>query len=375
MNYQEFLATKAIVFKPSGQQVTQSQVHPKLFDFQKDLVAWAARKGRAAIFADTGLGKTFMQLEWARLIGEKTLVIAPLSVARQTVREGQKIDLQVHYTRSGNDTTEGLNITNYEMIDHFDAADFGAVVLDESSILKSLTGKTRQKLIDQFSQVPYRLCCTATPAPNDIAEIANHAEFLGIMRRVDMLASFFVHDDNGWRLKGHAEQPFFRWMASWGMSIRKPSDLGYDDDGFILPALNIMPRFVKTDYAPEGQLFFTGLRGIQNRSEVRKATLDERVTEAARLVNSNDEQWIVWCGLNDEQDSVAALIPDCVSVYGSMSLDAKIEAIEAFQDEQHRVLVTKASIAGFGMNFQHSHNMAFVGLSDSWEAYYQAIRR
>lgn len=375
MSYQDFLASKAIVFKPSGIQAQQSNVHDKLFDFQKDLVTWAVRKGRAAIFADTGLGKTFMQLEWARLIGERCLIVAPLSVARQTVNEARKIDIEVHYTRSGEDIMDGINITNYEMLDHFDAAAFGAVVLDESSILKGLASKTRQKLIDQFRDMPYKLCCTATPAPNDIAEISNHAEFLGIMRRVDMLASFFVHDDNGWRLKGHAEQPFYRWMASWGMSVRKPSDLGYDDDGFALPPLSISPLFVKTDFVPEGQLMFTGLKGITSRSEVRRATMMERVSETAELVNGNDDQWIVWCGLNDEQDAIARLVPDSVSVYGNQSIDAKIDAIDAFLDGSARVLITKVSIAGFGMNFQNSHNMVFLGLNDSWEQYYQAIRR
>lgn len=346
-----------------------------LFPFQRDLTTWAVRKGRCAIFADTGLGKTFMQVEWARIIGETTLIVAPLSVARQTVREAAKIGVDVHYTRSGDDVTDGLNITNYEMLDKFQADRFGAVVLDESSILKSLDGKTRQKLIEMFAFTPYRLCCSATPAPNDISEIANHAEFIGIMSRADMLATFFVHDDNGWRLKGHAKEPFFRWMASWGMSIHKPSDLGYEDDGYILPKLTIAPAWVRTDYRPEDQLFFTGLNGITGRSQVRKATIGERVDAASEIVNAGDGQCIVWCGLNDEQDAMAAAIPDAVSVHGSMSLEEKTAAIEAFQDGRYRVMVTKPKIAGFGMNFQNANRMVFVGLSDSWEAYYQCIRR
>ncbi len=375
MEYQEFLNSKKLVFQSTGKRIEPSDVHPTLFPFQRDLVAWAVRKGRAAIFADTGLGKTFMQLEWARLVGERALIVAPLSVARQTVGEGKKIGLEVHYTRSGDDLIDGLNITNYEMVEHFNADDFGSVVLDESSILKSLDGKTRQKLTDMFAGTQYRLACTATPAPNDIAEIANHAEFLGIMSRVEMLAAFFVHDDEGWRLKRHAEDGFFRWLASWGMSIKKPSNLGYDDDGFILPELTIKPRFIDSGYTPEGQLFFTGLHGITDRANVRRETLLPKAIAIANLVNGNSDQWIVWHGLNDEGYVLRDLIPDGVLVEGSQSLDSKIAAIEAFQDGKTRVMITKVSIAGFGMNFQNAHYMAFMGLNDSWEAYYQAVRR
>jgi DNA modification methylase len=375
MNYQDLLASKRLVVKPVGKAITQTDVHTKLFPFQRDLVTWAVRKGRCALFADTGLGKTFMQLEFARLVGERTLIVAPLSVARQTVAEAKKIDLTVHYTRSQDDVQDGINITNYEMVEHFDPSAFGAVVLDESSILKSLDGKTRRKLTEMFDLTPYRLACTATPAPNDIAEIANHAEFLGIMTRADMLATFFVHDDDGWRLKHHAEIPFYRWMASWGMSIRKPSDLGYSDEGYNLPPLTIIPRFVKSGYVPEGQLFFTGLHGIQDRAEVRKATMTTRCAEAAKLVNNSAEQWIVWHGLNDEGHELLSLIPDAVLVEGADSIEQKLAALEAFQDGQRRVLITKTSIAGFGLNLQNAHMMAFVGLSDSFESYYQAVRR
>lgn len=374
-NYSDFLITKRLLLRPSGLAVSPDDVHPLLFAFQRDLVAWSVRKGRAAIFADTGLGKTFMQVEWARLVGVKTLIVAPLSVARQTVREAGKLGLTVLYTRSGADTVPGLNITNYEMIEHFDPTDFGAVVLDESSILKSLDGKTRQTLIEMFTATPYRLCCTATPAPNDISEIANHAEFLGVMTRADMLATFFVHDDDGWRLKKHAATPFYRWLASWGMSIRKPSDLGYDDTGYELPPLTISPVWVKSGYVPEGQLIFTGLKGVGDRAQVRQGTLTERCQAAAALVNADDAQWIVWCGLNDESEEMARLIPGAVNVTGSDSAERKAEALEAFQDGQYRVLISKPKVAGFGMNFQNCHNMAFVGLSDSWEAYYQCVRR
>src|SRR5579885_1359189 len=240
-DYERFLASKRLVAPSGGQEIDAGAIHPSLFPFQRALVRWAVRKGRAALFADTGLGKSFMQLEWARLIGTRTLIVAPLGVARQTVSEAARLGIDLVYARAQADAGDGLTITNYEMVEHFDAAAFGAVVLDESSILKSLDGKTKARLIEMFAETPYRLCCTATPAPNDITEIANHAEFLGIMRRVDMLASFFVHDDAGWRLKGHAERAFYRWLASWAMAVRKPSDLGpqYSDDGYDLPPLTM----------------------------------------------------------------------------------------------------------------------------------------
>jgi DNA modification methylase len=374
MKYADFLANKRIIAPTIGHDIDATDVHPALFPFQRDLVAWAARKGRAALFADTGLGKTRMQVEWARLIGERTLIVAPLSVARQTVKEAARIGIDVRYVRQP-EPGAGIFITNYELIEHFDAGEYGAVVLDESSILKALDGKTRQRLTEQFADTPYRLCCTATPAPNDIAEIANHAEFLGVMRRVEMLASFFVHDDDGWRLKRHAETAFYRWMASWAMSVRRPSDLGYSDEGYALPPLTVSPLWVASDFVPEGQLFFTGLKGIQDRTKVRKGTLDQRVEAAAALVNASYDPWIVWCGLNDESDALAAAISGAMVVEGSMSPDEKAEKLEAFQDGQFRVLITKPKIAGFGMNFQHCAHMAFVGLSDSFEAYYQCIRR
>jgi DNA modification methylase/superfamily II DNA or RNA helicase len=374
-NYYDFLDRKNLIYKNEGLEVDRGDIHPLLFDFQADLTRFALRKGRAALFADTGLGKTFMQLEWARLTGEKSLIIAPLSVARQTVNEAKKLGIQVTYARSQSEVTGDMTITNYEMVEHFNPQEFGAVVLDESSILKALDGKTRSKLTSLFGDTRFKLCCTATPAPNDIAEIANHAEFLGIITRAEMLATFFVHDDEGWRLKGHAEQDFYKWLASWGMSIRKPSDLGYSDDGYILPPLEVKPLFIDTDYTPEGMLFFDKLKGVQDRSAVRKATMVERVQAAVDMVNADDEQWIVWCGLNDEGRLLADSINGSVSVEGNDSPEHKASALEAFQDGTYRVLVTKPRIAGFGMNFQNAHKMAFVGLSDSFEAYYQCIRR
>ena len=379
-DYTTFLQTKRIIVQPAGLEIALTDIHPKLFPFQRTIVQWALRKGRAALFVDTGLGKSFMQLEFARLTGRRSLILAPLSVARQTVGEAQKIGIEAHYTRSGTDLIDGINITNYEMIHHFRAADFGTVILDESSILKSLDGETRNKLITMFTQTPYRLCCTATPAPNDITEIAQHAEFLGVLSRADMLAMFFTHDSNvsaqsGWRLKKHAEEPFYRWMTSWSMSVKKPSDLGFDDSGYILPPLFIHPLIVETDYVPDGMLFPTGLKGIGDRMRARKQTVATRVERTAALVLSTTEQWILWCGVNDESSALAQLLPDSIEISGSDSPDAKLAALEAFQRGDVRVLITKPRIAGFGINLQNCHAMAFVGLGDSFEAYYQCIRR
>lgn len=377
-DYASFLASKQRRAVEIGPEISDADIHPSLFDFQRHIVRWAVRKGRAALFADTGLGKTRMQVEWARLIGRRSLILAPLSVARQTVREAAAIGVDVRYVRSADEVDGGfpaIYITNYEMAEHFDPTRFDAVVLDESSILKNVDGRTRQRLTDQFADVPYRLACTATPAPNDVAELCNHAEFLGVMPRVEMLASFFIHDDEGWRLKGHAAEPMYRWMASWAMALCRPSDLGYDDDEYELPPLTIHAETVDAEIeADEGALLPT-LGGIGGRMKVRRDTLAERVERAAKLASGNDDQWIIWCGLNDEATQVARLVPGAVNVEGSASPDAKAEAIEAFQDGRHRVLVTKPAIAGFGMNFQNAHRMAFLGLGDSYEAYYQAIRR
>jgi len=378
-DYATFLVSKQRTWEGSGLTVDESAISPVLYPFQRAITRWALLKGRAAIFADCGLGKTFMQLEWARLIAKRTLIIAPLSVARQTVAEARKIGLDVHYSRDGR-AADHITITNYEMAPHFTASEFQAIVLDESSILKSLDGKTRQKLTEQFASVPHRLCCTATPAPNDIAEIANHSEFLGIMRRQDLLAMFFVHKSNthaqqGWFLKAHAEHGFYRWLASWGMSLRRPSDIGYSDEGYTLPSLTISPLFTATAYRRDGELFSVGLRGIGDRHRARRGSLSDRVSATADLVNGDHAQWIVWCGLNDEGQQAHALIRGSVLVEGHQSPEDKLAAIEGFQDGTHRVLITKPRIAGFGMNFQHCHKMAFLGLSDSWESYYQCIRR
>lgn len=376
MSYAAFLESKVRRLDKIGvEDADASDLHPILHDFQRDGTAWAIRTGRAALFWDCGLGKTFAQLEWARCSADRALIVAPLSVARQTVREAHMIDLDVNYVRDGAEVDgDGIWITNYEMVDRFDPAIFDAVVLDESSILKNVDGKTRARLIEQFRVIPRRLACTATPAPNDVSELTNHAEFLGVMRRAEMLAAYFINDERDWRLKGHAATPMYRWMAGWAMALRRPSDLGYPDAAYELPPLEIRPEAVDVNHVPEGQLFATDLGGIGGRASVRRQTLDARIARAAELAEG-DEQWIIWCGLNDEARGAAELIDGAVNVEGSWSPDEKAGALEQFQDGVIRVLVTKPSIAGFGMNFQNCSRMVFLGLSDSYESYYQAIRR
>ena len=376
-DYQSFLESKKLIVPSIGRVVTDDLLSAVLFPFQRDLVRWSLRKGRAALFCDTGLGKTAMQLEWGRHAAARTLILAPLAVAQQTVREGEKFGIPVTYARRQEDApAAGITITNYEMLSHFDPDAFGAVALDESSILKAFEGKTRTALIEAFRKTPMRLCCTATPAPNDIAEIANHAEFLGVMSRVEMLAAFFVHDDAGWRLKGHAREPFYRWLASWGMSLKKPSDLGYSDDGYNLPTLSITPHFLETDYAPDGKLFADRLSGVTERASVRRQTFAARTAAAAALIEAEHrEPWIAWCGLNDEADRLTQLIPGSVNVEGSQTPEQKAAGIEQFLDGRARVLVTKSQVAGFGLNLQHCARMVFVGMGDSWEQYYQCVRR
>lgn len=376
--YADFLAAKTRHVQPTGPTIRPGDTHPSLHDWQAQLVAWAVRTGNAALWADTGLGKTRMQLEWARLTapaGGRTLIVAPLAVCQQTVREAARIGIDLRYARS-DDGQPGMVITNYEMTDRFDPATLDAVVLDESSILKDFASKTRDRLIGQFAKTPARLACTATPAPNDVAELANHAEFLGAATRREMLGTYFVHDQDGWRAKGHARGPMFAWMAGWAAAVRRPSDLGYPDDGYVLPELSIVPELLPVEVAPEGQLFATDLGGVGGRAKVRRATLTARVGRAAELVAAEPgEAWLLWCGLNDEADALARAIPGAVNVHGSLSPEEKAELLLAFADGQISTLVTKPAIAAFGLNWQHCARMAFVGLSDSYETYYQAIRR
>jgi len=378
MSYANFLASKAVDVADVGRDLTD--LDPSLFHHQAEVVRWAGRVGRAAAFLDTGLGKTRIQLAWADGMrgNGRALVVCPLSIASQTRREAEALGIDAKVIRSSDQVTgPGIYITNYEMQHAFEPANFAAVVLDESSILKNHEGRTRMALTDRWGKVPYRLACTATPAPNDHTELANHAEFIGAMTRVEMLAAFFVHDDDGWRLKGHAADAMYRWMAGWAVAARRPSDVtGCTDDdlGYQLPPLRIHGHTVEVNAAPEGQLFATSLGGVGGRAKARKATMAERVGLAADLL-THDRPAIAWCGLNDEADQVAAAVPGAVNLHGALPPDAKVEMIEAFMTGEARVLVSKPSIAGFGLNLQHAADQVFVGLGDSYEAYYQAIRR
>lgn len=385
LDYQTFLQSKRTVAQTSGLEVSLDAIHPMLFDFQKEIVKWSLQRGRSAIWADCGLGKTFMQLEWSRIIHQHTsgdiLILAPLAVASQTVSEGAKLGIDVHICRSQADVKPGLNITNYEMLQHFDPSHFSGVVCDESSILKSYMGKTKRALVDAFAQTPYRLACTATPSPNDVMELGNHSEFLGIMPSGEMLMRWFINDtmSNGkYRLKGHATKDFWEWVASWAVSLRRPSDLGFSDSGFVLPELKIIHQYVETDITegvPEGQLFRAPTMSATSLHKEMRITAADRAQAVADLVNNSDETWTIWCNTNYEADELTKRIPDAIEVRGSESITAKEKKLTDFSEGRIRVLISKSSICGFGMNWQHCHNVAFVGLSYSFEDVYQAIRR
>lgn len=376
-SYAEFLVSKRAVVQPSGKEIGRDEVHPSRFEFQRDLITWAVRKGRCALFTATGTGKAGMAIEFARLTGERALIFTPLGVTGQFIDEGRRLDVDVTIARSQDDAVGQITVTNYERLHLFDLSRFGCVVIDESSCLKDHESKRRAALTEACKRVPFRLACTATPSPNDVAELANHAEFLGIMSRTEMLATWFVHDETGWRLRGHAREPFYRWLASWAMTMKRPSDLSYSDDGYILPPLEIHPVIVATEWIRPGQLFATSLKGITDRAAVRKATLADRVRAAVDLVRAEpDEPWVLWCGLNAEQDALAATLGDaCVSIDGRTSESERLRLYDLWRSGERRVLVTKGAVFGWGMNWQHCARTAFVGLSDSFEAYHQIIRR
>lgn len=375
--YAEFLSRKHVRVETPGRDVASNDVHPMLHPWQNELVRWAVRTSRAAIWADTGMGKTVMQLEWARLSAYRgALVVAPLAVCQQTVREAAKLGIVARYVRDGTEVTQTeVSVTNYERLQNFQPALFDAVVLDESSILKQSTGATRTMLIDWARDIPHRLACSATPAPNDPEELTNQAAWIGRMTRSHMLAAYFIHDQDGWRLKGHARRPMMTWMAQWAVALTRPSDVGGDDSGYVLPGLDVVSEIVRAEIEVDGQLFATEIGGVTGRAEIRRKTLVARVDRAAKLVANDPVPWILWCGLNSEADALTAAIPGAVNVHGSMDADEKARLLLAFADGEFDVLVTKPSIASQGLNYQHCSRMAFVGLGDSYEQYYQAIRR
>ena len=382
-SYDEFLTNKRMVDPETG-LASVPDLNPALFEFQHDITAWALKRGRAALFAGTGLGKSLMELSWADAVHKQTggdiLHLAPLAVSSQLVREADKFGISARHVRFSDEAGPGTNVTNYQKIDHFDLSKFGGVILDESSILKSVDGHYRTRLIEQCASIPFRLAATATPAPNDFMELGNHAEFLGVMSYTDMLATFFTHDGGEtqkWRLKGHAENDFWKWMASWAVMIRKPSDLGYANDGYDLPPLMQQQHLVATEYAPSldtGLLFPMEARTMQERLGARRDTVSERVALAAQITPA-DRPFVWWCNLNSESEALKRMIPGAVEVRGSDSEDDKERKLIDFSEGRIRVLVTKPSICGFGMNWQHCADTGFVGLNDSFEQVFQSIRR
>lgn len=378
MNYEEFIKSKEFSHIDAGFDASDMEFPEKIKDFQRDIVLWACRRGRGAIFADTGLGKTLMQLTWAHLVQEYTdkpiILLAPLCVAQQTVREGEKFGIDAVYIRDPKFTNSRIHVTNYEMLKHFDPSKYGGIVLDESSILKGMDGKLRKSITEFAKKIPYRLSCTATPSPNDFMELGTQSEFLGVMSQVEMLATFFIHDGSDtskWRLKGHGRRRFWEWLATWSIVVRNPADLGYISDGYDLPPLNLYEHIVETN--PTDDLFVSIAQGLQERNQARRESVNERCRKAAEIM----KEWdccIAWCNLNDESELISELSDSC-EITGSMKPEIKEEKILGFTDGNIKKITTKPKIAGFGLNWQHCNNMVFVGLSDSFESFYQAIRR
>ena len=382
--YESFLQSKSIDFQGVG--FKPDKLNKYLFPFQKAIVEWALQKGRAAIFSDCGTGKSLMELAWADAIVNKTnenvLIVTPLSVSYQEMRESQKF--HVKHTEQSRDGSikDKITITNYEMMDKFNPEDFIGIVLDESSILKSFDGKTRNLVISKFVSVKYKLACTATPSPNDFMELGNHAEFLGIMSYTEMLSKYFYHDGgetSKWCLKGHAENDFWKWICSWAVMIRKPSDIGFSDEEYNLPKLNtkqiIIPTTISLNSMSKNNLFSFQASTLEDQRQVKKETLQLRINKCAELVNASKEQWIVWCGLNTEGDLLEKMIDGAIQVAGKDSIEDKEERLNGFIDSKYRVLITKKKIGAFGLNLQHCHNMVFVFTDHSYELTYQAIRR
>lgn len=380
--YQDYIKRKLTRVPPTG-IASGFDLPSSLFPHQTALTSWAVKRGRSAIFADTGLGKSRMQLAWAdavhRHTGRDVLILAPLAVAAQTVNEGASLGVMVNHCRDSAEVKPGINITNYDRLHRFSPSAFGAVVLDESSCIKHHDAKTLRVLLDAFRDTPFKLCATATPAPNDWTELGTHAEFLGICTRQEMLAEFFTHDGGDtsvWRLKGHARSIFWRWVCSWGALIRRPSDLGFDDAAYALPPLHLHEHTVETEMPTNGMLFAAEAQTLSERRDARRMSIEDRVNDCARIVNAEaGEPWVVWCDLNAEGDALTKAINGAVQIAGADSADVKEQRLADFAAGRFRVLVSKPSICGFGLNWQHAARMAFVGVTDSFESYYQAVRR
>jgi helicase-like protein len=388
VEYEQFLARKTVVAPPSGFE--PGRLPAAMKPFQRDITTWACRRGRAAIFAGTGLGKSLMELAWGQQVVRKTkgqvLLFTPLAVAEQTVNEATKFGINgVAYAPDHGAAMTPVVVTNYDRRDKFDLSKFAGIILDESGIIKDHDSKTRRDLTETCKTTPYLLCGSATPAPNDWTELGQHAEFLGVMSAKEMLAMFFVHEgsiraDSGkdeWRLKGHAQEEFWRWVASWSVMIRHPRELGYEEPGYDLPPLNMhqVTVEIENDHA-NGMLFPTQALTLKERIGARRDTIAERVRTAAEIVaREPDEQWLLWANLNSEADALAKTIPGAVNVQGSDPVEHKVKNLLGFARGDVRILVSKPQIAARGLNLQRASRMIFVGLTDSFEAVFQAIRR
>lgn len=379
--YQEILEAKKVKPKLSGWAVNEQGLHPDMFPFQAYIVRRAIEAGRFAIFADCGLGKTFMQLEWARLVAEKTrkpvLILAPLAVGGQTVGQSRQFMIPFVDRLGKLHMRSRVDVANYEQLHNIDTSKYAGVVLDESSILKNFTGATKKALIDAFQNTPYKLCCTATPSPNDLNEIGNHSEFLGVLDAQDMRAKWFVREEgmNNYRLKAHAKTDFYAWISSWAVMLTNPADIGFPMPGYDLPPLNFIERQLSTKKKDNGKLFNDGAINATNFNQELRLSKIERLAEVADIVNNSDENFIIWIKQNEEGEELRKLIPDAVEVKGSDSPEGKENLLLGFANNKFRVLITKAKIAQFGLNYQNCHNQIFASLDFSFEALYQAIRR
>ena len=381
MKYSEFLKSKQKNHIESGFDIDEKELSSNLFPFQKFCVKRALRAGKYAFFQDCGLGKTFQQLEWAKqvLIHTKkpVLILCPLAVAGQTINEGEKFGIRVQRYIDADDTNVGIYISNYEQLENIDCSAFAGIVLDESSILKNFTGVYKNLIIDKFKNTPYKLACTATPAPNDLNEIGNHSEFLDVMDANDMRMRWFVRDEgmNNYRVKGHAESDFYGWIASWATVIRSPKDIGFEQDGFNLPPLNYFEREVKASKKDNGKLFNDTSVNATSFNKELKLTIIPRFELVADIVNKSKESFIVWVNQNEEADKVLKLIPDAVDVRGNEKPEIKESKLLGFAKKEFRVLCTKKKVGMFGLNYQHCNNQIFASLDFSFEGLYQAIRR